>query len=187
MSILLSFVFFVSGAAGLVFETLWFRTAGLAFGNSVWASSLVLSSFMGGLALGNGLAARFGRRVQRPVLGYAGLEIVVGVTGLGLVLLLPLLPQVLAPLFRPFLEQPAVLNPLRFGIAFVLLSVPTTAMGMTLPLMVKAMTQGSPDFGRALGRLYGLNTLGAMTGAIAGEWWLLPSLGSRVRLLRRQR
>ncbi|TDI46281.1 MAG: spermidine synthase [Acidobacteria bacterium] len=177
MSILLSLVFFLSGAAGLVFETLWFRTAGLTFGNSVWASSLVLSSFMGGLALGNGLAARFGRRVQRPLLGYAGLEIVVGVTGFLLVLLLPLLPQLLAPLFRPFLEQPAVLNPLRFGIAFVLLSVPTTAMGMTLPLMVKAMTQGSPDFGRALGRLYGLNALGAMMGAMAGEWWLLPSLG----------
>ena len=45
-------VFFLSGAAALVFETLWFRQAGLAFGNSVWASSLVLSSFMAGLALG---------------------------------------------------------------------------------------------------------------------------------------
>ena len=52
MKILLCFVFFLSGVAGLVFEALWFRMAGLTFGNSVWASSLVLSSFMGGLALG---------------------------------------------------------------------------------------------------------------------------------------
>ena len=52
--------FFVSGAASLVFETLWFHQAGLALGNTVWASSLVLAGFMGGLGLGNGLAARSG-------------------------------------------------------------------------------------------------------------------------------
>ena len=58
MSRILYAIFFLSGAAALLFETLWFRQAGLAFGNSVWASSLVLSSFMAGLALGNGLARR---------------------------------------------------------------------------------------------------------------------------------
>ena len=49
-SLLLCAAFFASGASGLVFETLWFHEAGLALGNSVWASSLVLSGFMGGLA-----------------------------------------------------------------------------------------------------------------------------------------
>ncbi len=53
-------IFFLSGAAALLFETLWFRQAGLAFGYSVWAWSLVLSSFMAGLALGNGLARHNG-------------------------------------------------------------------------------------------------------------------------------
>ena len=61
-------VFFVSGAAGLIFEALWFRQAGLAFGNGVTAASLVLASFMGGLALGSALVAagvevRTGHRV----------------------------------------------------------------------------------------------------------------------------
>ena len=56
-------IFFVSGASALIFETLWFRQAGLAFGNSIWASSLVLSGFMGGLALGSALAARYGTRL----------------------------------------------------------------------------------------------------------------------------
>jgi spermidine synthase len=50
-------VVFVSGAAALIFETLWFRQAGLMFGNSVWATSVVTASFMAGLALGNALAA----------------------------------------------------------------------------------------------------------------------------------
>ena len=71
MSIVLSAVFFASGASALIFETLWFRQAGLAFGSSIWASSLVLSGFMAGLALGNTLAARFGAHVRRAVRLYA--------------------------------------------------------------------------------------------------------------------
>jgi len=64
---LLTAAFFASGASALIFETLWFRQAGLAFGNSIWASSLVLSAFMAGLALGNALAARVGPRLANPV------------------------------------------------------------------------------------------------------------------------
>ena len=69
-------IFFLSGAAALIFETLWFRLAGLVFGNSVWAASVVLASFMAGLALGNTLAARHGPRLRRPLRAYAGLEVV---------------------------------------------------------------------------------------------------------------
>jgi spermidine synthase len=46
LRILLYAIFFLSGGSALLFETLWFHQAGLAFGNSVWASSVVLSSFM---------------------------------------------------------------------------------------------------------------------------------------------
>lgn len=177
MRILLCFVFFLSGVAGLIFEALWFRMAGLTFGNSVWASSLVLSSFMGGLALGNALTARHGFRIPKPIHFYARLEILVGLVGCGLVLLFPSFPQLFAPLFRPFLETPAVLNPLRLGLAFVLLLIPTTAMGATLPIMVKALNQWSPDFGKVLGQLYGWNTFGAMTGALVAETVLIGAFG----------
>ena len=51
---LITFIFFLSGVAALIFETLWFRQAGIAFGNSVWAGALVLSSFMAGTAAGIG-------------------------------------------------------------------------------------------------------------------------------------
>ncbi len=78
--------FLLSGAAALLFETLWFRLSGLALGNSVWASSAVLASFMAGLALGNLVAARRGERVRRPLRLYAALETAVAVLGLGLVL-----------------------------------------------------------------------------------------------------
>jgi predicted membrane-bound spermidine synthase len=172
-------IFFLSGAAALLFETLWFRLAGLVFGNSVWAASLILASFMGGLALGNTLAARYGPRLRRPLRFYAILEVLIGATGLGLVLLLPSLTAVILPLLRPFTGSPPVLNAIRLTLSFALLLIPSTAMGATLPLLVKALSAAEPNFGRTLGRLYGWNTVGAAAGAVAGEFALIQALGLR--------
>lgn len=179
MNAALSAIFFLSGGAALLFESLWFRQAGLAFGNSVWASALVLSSFMAGIALGNGLAARHGGRVARPVRLYALLELIVAFTGVGLVFLLPALAGLMAPAFRPLLDFGAALQSLRFLISFGLLLIPATAMGATLPLLVKALTRDPGDFGRVLGLLYGWNTLGGVMGAVIGELVLVSALGVR--------
>src|SRR6266478_5848861 len=110
MTPLLYAIFFTSGASALIFETLWFRQAGLAFGNSVWASSLVLSGFMGGLALGNAMAAQYGNRIRKPVQAYAIAEVTIGLTGIGLVYLFPILGVALAPWLRPLLDRPWILN-----------------------------------------------------------------------------
>ncbi|MFQ5415652.1 MAG: fused MFS/spermidine synthase, partial [Myxococcota bacterium] len=179
MTRILCGLFLLSGAAALLFETLWFHQAGLAFGNSVWASALVLSSFMAGLALGNGWMARHGARVRRPVRFYAALEAVIACSGVVLVFVLPLLSEWLAPVFRPFLDRPLILNPLRLASAFALLLLPSTAMGATLPVLVKALLARDPNFGSVLGRLYGWNTLGAVGGAVAGELVLIEWLGVR--------
>jgi spermidine synthase len=158
MASLLYILFFVSGATALIFEMLWFRQAGLALGNSVWASSLVLAGFMGGLALGNALAARYGARMPNPVRAYAVAETAIAVTGVGLVFLLPGLGAMLAPWLRPLLDHAWLLNPVRLGLAFLLLLVPSTAMGITLPLLTKALAVRGSAFGPALGQLYGWNT-----------------------------
>ncbi len=172
-------LFFVSGLASLVFETLWLRQAGLVFGNTVWATSITTASFMAGLALGSGIAARVGGRFTQPLRAYAALELVVGAAGLALVFALPVLVSALAPTFRPFLDSPAALNAVRMALAFVLLLVPATAMGATLPIAARALGPLEPDFGRLLGRLYGFNTIGAMAGALAGEVVLIERLGLR--------
>ena len=107
-------IFLLSGAAALVFETLWFRQAGLALGHTVWASALVTASFMAGLAIGNAAVARLGRRASRPLAAYAALELLVGVTGIGLVLLFPLVGKALAPLMGSL--GGAALNAMALGL-----------------------------------------------------------------------
>ena len=179
MQTLLCLVFFLSGAAALLFENLWFQRAGLAFGNSVWASSLVLAAFMGGLALGNGLAGRFGTRVRRPARAYGILELVIAASGLAIVLGLPALHPYVARALRPLVDTPALAHALRLVAAFLVLLLPATAMGATLPLLVAELSRAGQRFGQALGRLYGWNTLGAVVGAVAGEAALLAWLGVR--------
>src|SRR5262249_3103864 len=137
LTILLCAVFFASGCSALILETLWFQQAGLALGNSVWASSLVLAGFMGGLAIGDGVAARYGDRGRRPLTMYALAELAIAITGVGLVFLLPALGATLAPALGALLDRPLPLNLLRLLVGFLLLLVPSTAMGVTLPLLAK--------------------------------------------------
>jgi hypothetical protein len=172
--------FFASGAAALLFETLWFRQTGLMLGNTVWASALVTAGFMAGLATGNALAIRVGWSLERPLRLFAALELVVGVTGAGLVLGMPALGRALAPLFAR-LEGSAGLDALRLACTFVLLVAPATAMGATLPVLARSLGARDPNFGRLLGRLYGWNTLGAVAGALAGEGVLIRWLGVPAR------
>ncbi len=175
----LAAVTLASGAAALCFETLWFRQASLAFGSSAWATSLVLASFMAGLGLGNAIAARHVARLRRPLRAYAWLELAIAASGIAIVFGLPQLGAWLAPLWRLLLEEPALLQALRFAIAFAALLLPATAMGATLPVLIHALGARDPSFGSALGRIYGWNTLGAVLGAVAGEAFLLAPLGMR--------
>src|SRR6185295_16250882 len=134
-------LFLLSGASGLLLETLWTYQATLALGSSYWAVTAVLSAFMVGLAIGNLLALR---RSVWSLRTYAVLEGVILVTGLA---------------------------------ALVLLAVPSTAMGMTLPALAQALGGEQGSFRTVLGRLYGLNTLGAIGGVLGAEIVLLPAAG----------
>lgn len=173
----ISLAFFVSGAAGLIFELVWFHRASLVFGNSVWATSLVLSSFMAGLAIGNASVARFAARIRRPLRVYAALEAIVAVTGLAVTAALPAVSAVLVPVTRSAGDMPWLVNFIRFTTAFGVLVVPAAAMGATLPVLTGALTQAEATFGRVLGRLYGWNTLGAVAGVVLAEVVLVARVG----------
>src|SRR5258705_2968752 len=99
---ILSVVLFLSGVSALIFETLWLGLSGLAFGNSVWAAALILSSFMAGLALGSAIAASTTLPRLRPLHLYAGLEMIVAIFGCTLVFGLPLLGEWMRPIFQAF-------------------------------------------------------------------------------------
>jgi spermidine synthase len=174
---ILTGVLFLSGIGALIFETLWLRLSGLAFGNSVWAAALILSSFMAGLALGNAIAASSRVRRWRPLHLYAVLEVLVALFGSTIVFGLPLMGELMRPVWQVLWNYQPTLIGLRFVLSFLVLLIPTTAMGLTLPVLVEDPILRRVNFGRAIGFLYGSNTLGAVAGAVLGEGYLIGAFG----------
>src|SRR5437879_5230698 len=174
---ILSGILFLSGIAALIFETLWLRLSGLSFGNSIWSAALILSSFMAGMALGNAFAASSRLRRWRPLQLYALLELVIAFLGCTIVFGLPLLGEWLRPLFQTLWNYQSILLGLRFVLSFLLLLLPATAMGLTLPVLMEDSFLQSAEFGRAIGILYAVNTLRAVVGALLVEAYLIEACG----------
>jgi spermidine synthase len=174
--------FILSGMAALIYQVAWTRKFALLFGTSELAVAAVLAAYMGGLALGAWLIQRRIRRVQRPLLWYAGLELGIAVAALALLPAGLWLAQQL--LVLGFGSQPAPPDA-TFGAtslfclaaAFAILLVPTTLMGATLPLLARHAVHSERQIGRRIGLLYACNTAGAVAGALGGALLLLPQLG----------
>jgi spermidine synthase len=169
----------VSGAAALVYEVVWLRTLSLVVGHAVDALTAVLAAYMAGLAVGALLFGRLAERLRRPLLTCAGIE--VGVAGFAAVLpvaFAAIMPAALA------LRQAFGLSYEGFTVSQVLLAgvivfVPATLMGATLPLLSQGLSDRSDRQRRVGGGLYAANTAGAVLGALAAGYWLLPALGNR--------
>jgi len=175
---LLVLCFFCSGAAGLTFEVLWSRLLTLVFGATSLAISTVLAAYMGGLALGAFVAGRWAKRVARPVRLYGILELGIAAWALALPYVFELLPPLHRALWALTGDQPALFAAARLMISLLLLVPPTMAMGATLPLLSKALARDG-SVGLRIGSLYAANTLGAVLGAAAAGFVLLPLLGVR--------
>ena len=177
----LPFLVALSGAAALVYESLWMRSFGLIFGGTTSAVAMVLAVFMGGLALGSALAAR--RPAAPPLRAYARVELLIGATAL---LTLPLL-RALPWAYGVLIARTGTTGPLEhLGIAVLaslVLLPPTVLLGATVPLAVEFLARAGTDVYAGFGRLYLLNTLGGALGVALAPFLLLPALGVRGTLV----
>jgi spermidine synthase len=174
---ILGALYFASGAVGLVDEVIFFKYLSLGFGATAYASSAVLVAFMGGLALGAALAARFDRRIGRPLVAYGALEVAVGIACAAS-------PWLFAGVTRAYVDAAAglpsltALSALRGALAGAVVLVPTVAMGATLPLV--ARVAGAAAGGeRRVALLYGLNTAGGAAGLSSARTSSCPRSASR--------
>ena len=170
-----------SGAAALVYESLWMRAFGLVFGSTHAAIALVLAVFMGGIALGSALASR--RAAAQPLLAYAHAELAVGAAALVTLPLLRALPWAYAGLAATAgLSGPAETLG-RLLLAAAVLLPATTLLGATVPLAMAFLERAGSDVRAGFGRLYLLNTAGGAAGVALAGFVLVPSLGLRATLV----
>jgi spermidine synthase len=170
-------IFTVSGATALIYQVIWSRWLGLVFGNTTTSISIVLGSFMLGLALGSWAAGRLLFRLKNPMRAYAYMELGIGIFAL----CFPLLSRAADLLFTAVVSAetsaPASIF-VRALLAFMLLLVPTTFMGATLPLLTDFFRR-NPRYttGWKVGLLYAANTLGAALGIVAASFFLIELIG----------
>jgi len=150
----------------------------LTFGVTIYAISTVVAAFMGGLALGSFLGGRLADRVKRPILWYAGAEIVVGLMGLASPSILAWVQATYVALYpHDASEGQLAIIALRFLLSAVVLLIPTTLMGATLPLMVKSSLTISQKIGPRISFLYAANTTGAILGTLGAGFVLIGGVG----------
>jgi spermidine synthase len=165
-------VFFLSGFAALLYQVIWQRLLVFFSGADVYSVTLIVTSFMAGLGLGNLVGGHWADRSSRRtnVMIFIAAEIAILIFGL-----------LSKSFFYDFLytRHPHLGESgwLLWIILFSSLLWPTFFMGVSLPLLAKALTRGVDEAAPTIGRLYGINALGAATGALTTTWILLPQVG----------
>lgn len=167
-------LFFLSGATGLVYQVVWLRQLVLVFGSTLEATSAVLGVFMAGLAAGAWAGGRWmdRRPDASPLRVYGILEIGVAASALTAALVLP---HVSVP---ADLGEPARSLARLLAIAALLLP-PTLLMGATLPVLSRRAVRDPRLVGGSVGRLYAVNTFGAVAGTFVAAFLALPTFGLR--------
>ena len=167
----------MSGVTGLVYEVVWTRLLTLIMGNTHYSISTVLTAFMGGLALGSFVGGKIIDRDFNPLAAYAILE-----AGIGLYcLFIPLFIELAFPLFQWIYlnlgDSYTQTSLVRFLVCGFLLIIPATFMGATLPVLSKLVSRDENFIGKDVGRLYSINTFGAVVGALASAFVFMRFLG----------
>jgi spermidine synthase len=162
-------LFFATGISGLGYQVLWAKSFAAGVGHEFPAVLAVVTAFMGGIALGAGLYGRW-----RALRSYGWLELAIGIWGAATIVVIPAANRLTIEWLGP--EPSAGFHWfVVFAMVFLVLAPATIAMGATFPaIQVFAVRMCG---GRNVGLLYAANTAGAMAGALASAFWLMPRFG----------
>jgi spermidine synthase len=174
---LIYILFFVSGITGLIYQVAWARMFIVVFGNTTQAVATVLAAFMGGLALGSLVIGRRADSLSRPIVSYGILEALIGAFALVFPFLLVAVQGLYSSVYSAFGENSLPLTLIRFLLSFVMVLIPTTLMGGTLPVLSKYAGRELGSIGRRIGGLYTVNTMGAVLGTLLAGFLLLEFIG----------
>lgn len=164
---ILYLAFFLSGVAGLIYETIWSRYLGLFLGHTAYAQVTVLVIFLGGLSLGAILVGQRSEKTRRPLFWYAGAEAMVGLLGLFFHDLFLLIERLGYDSLFPALAGTPFLSPVKWGLAAGTILLPSILLGATFPFMSAGFLRLFPEQpGRVLSLLYFTNSYGAALGAL---------------------
>ncbi len=172
---LMLWAFGASGFVALGYEVVWTRLIAIFTLNTIFSFTIMLTTFLIGLALGSVLVRRYVDRWEHPFLAFGYLQVAIGLASVLMLFIFAKLPTIL----------PAVVSVVSFGSAVaaefvaagVTMFVPTLLLGATFPVAAKVYAGSHADVGARMGRLYGINTVGSMLGSVVAGFVLIPLIG----------
>ncbi|MEW5984550.1 MAG: tetratricopeptide repeat protein [Acidobacteriota bacterium] len=182
-------LFLLSGLSGLIYQVVWVRVLGNAFGNTIYSASLVVAVFMLGLGAGGWMVGawadrRYAARPESLLRAYGQFELLIGALAVGISVLLPQLDRVSVVVSAYSREASgwyalsAASSIARAGVILVLLAPITLLMGGTLTLLIRHLVRSDVARGGwRIAVLYGVNTAGAALGCFLTDFALVPALG----------
>ncbi|MDR3220902.1 MAG: spermine synthase, partial [Candidatus Accumulibacter sp.] len=175
---MLLILFIFSGFAGLIYQSVWSQYLGLTLGHAAYAQTLVLSIFMGGMALGAWFVSRRTPDWRKLIKGYAIVELLIGAVGLLFQYVFQAYTQVSQESILPSLDNVTLAHAYQWMTAALLILPQSLLLGATFPLLSAGYLRLTPQQdGEILGGLYFTNSLGAALGALAATFILLPAFG----------
>lgn len=174
---LVPLVFGLSGFAGMVYQLSWTRALVLSIGSSTYSFSIILTSFLASLGLGSFLYRKLFSNREPSIRDLSLLQLTIALSALIVTGGMGLLPKFkLATL--PYLKHSFALVVSTDALTvFLMLLVPTLALGLTFPLVTHLYTSRLEELGRRLGEAYAANTVGAILGSFLGGFLLIPAVG----------
>ncbi|MFQ5450680.1 MAG: fused MFS/spermidine synthase [Nitrospinaceae bacterium] len=169
--------FGLSGLCALIYQIAWNRILSLLLGSSVYAFSLILTTFILGLALGTICFSRWIHRLRDPLTWFGILQLGIGFSALAGLPLFGEIPFVNRWVYQNWEIQFSSVQFSNFLIIFSLLFFPTFFMGAQFPVVVKLATHGLASLGHNVGRVYSSNTVGTILGSFLGGFVLIPLIG----------
>ena len=168
----------LSGFVALVYEVAWTRLLALVIGPTTYAFATMAAAFIGGLAIGSSVGTRVARRTHAPAVWLAGMLTMSAITAAAAAYIaateMPLV--VAAQVADPNVAFTRLVFRQAIGVSLLLLPM-TLALGATFPLALAVASGGASTVGADAARVYAANTVGAIAGALAAGFALVPRLG----------
>ena len=171
---------FICGFTALAYEVLWTRLLVFSIASTVYSFSMMLTVFLLGIFMGSLILIPLASRIHniRTILlmlqAGTGLYVIGSIYGLESILSAPWngynLTQPISAFLRYFKDSAG------------LMLIPTLLLGMCFPLLIKIVSGGHQNVGKATGQIYSANTLGAILGSLCAGFLFLPNLGSQLSL-----
>lgn len=171
-------IFALSGFTGLIYESIWTHYLKLFLGHAAYAQTLVLTIFMGGMAIGAWSVGRYGARIKNLLLVYAIAEGVIGLLAIGFHPVYITATDFSYSSVIPALGSTASVKFFQWSLAAALILPQSILLGATFPLMSGGVIRRYPDNpGKTLAILYFTNSLGAAIGVLVSGFYLIEKSG----------